>query len=173
MTTPDIEKLASIRVNLLDTKHGALDLLRSIGDGLDYPKLLGRTVMYGLDGLIVRAIDLETLMEAKAYADRPKDRLEIGALASVSWIMLDATPPEHTCLEPLATTRLLCSARRGWARSHISGGGWVGLSSHLLGGNARCRAIAPALRVIGWEEHKLSVLARQPSRLVRICRVLA
>lgn len=81
--TPDCEKLATIRVNLLETNLGALDLLRSIGHGLEYPQLLARSVDYDLDGLTVRAIDVETLIEAKAFADRPKDRLALPFLLAL------------------------------------------------------------------------------------------
>lgn len=80
---PDPSKLSEIKVNLLSTSLGDLDLLRHIGDGLDYPALVSRSVAYDLDGLTVRAIDLATLIEAKELADRPKDRYALPFLRAL------------------------------------------------------------------------------------------
>jgi predicted nucleotidyltransferase len=77
---PDTEKLLNFRVNLLTTDQGDLDLLRNIGAGLEYADLLPRTIEYDLGGLRIRAIDLETLIESKAFADRPKDRYALPFL---------------------------------------------------------------------------------------------
>ncbi len=70
---PDEEKLARIRVNLLNTRLGDLDLLQEIGSGLDYSALRHRTVEYEIEERTFRAIDLATLIESKTVADRPKD----------------------------------------------------------------------------------------------------
>ena len=80
---PDASKLAAIKVNLLQTNLGDLDLLRAIGDGQDYPALLPRSVAYDLDGMVVRAIDLATLISAKEFADRPKDRYALPFLRAL------------------------------------------------------------------------------------------
>jgi predicted nucleotidyltransferase len=70
---PDAAKLSTFRVSLMTTTQGQLDLLRTIGDDLGYEALLSRTIEYDLGDLRVRAIDLETLIETKAYANRAKD----------------------------------------------------------------------------------------------------
>jgi predicted nucleotidyltransferase len=77
---PDAQQLRDFRVNLLTTDHGDLDLLRNIGADLEYADLLPRTIEYDLGGLSVRAIDVETLIESKAFADRPKDRYALPFL---------------------------------------------------------------------------------------------
>jgi predicted nucleotidyltransferase len=77
---PDAARLLTIRVSLLTTNRGDLDLLRLIGKDLEYEHLLDRTVDYDLGELRVQAIDLETLIEAKEYADRPKDRYALPFL---------------------------------------------------------------------------------------------
>ena len=70
---PDVSKLSTFRVNLFETDLGHFDALPSIGEGLGYAELLTRSVVYELDELRVRSIDLPTLIEAKEYAGRPKD----------------------------------------------------------------------------------------------------
>lgn len=70
---PDADRLARYRVNLLRTSLGDLDLLQSIGNGRMYDELLSRSIAYELEELLVRAIDLPTLIEAKTIANRPKD----------------------------------------------------------------------------------------------------
>ncbi len=67
-------KLESFRLNLLITDLGDLDVLPAIGRDLDYGCLLERSVEYEVSDLRVRAIDLPTLIEAKEFANRPKDR---------------------------------------------------------------------------------------------------
>lgn len=71
---PSVEKLATLRMSLLLTNLGALDLLRIIGDGLTFQDLSGRTKEYDVSGLRIRALDVETLIETKEFANRPKDR---------------------------------------------------------------------------------------------------
>ncbi len=68
---PTLDKLRTLRMNLLTTRLGDLDVLRSIGRDLRYPDLLERCHEYRLSDLHVRAIDLPTLIEAKEIADRP------------------------------------------------------------------------------------------------------
>jgi len=77
---PDADKLAAFKVNLLTTDRGDLDLLRSIGKDLDYECLVSRTVEYSLEAFRILAVDLETLIEAKVFADRPKDHYAIPFL---------------------------------------------------------------------------------------------
>ncbi len=78
---PNAERLGMYRVNLLRTSFGDLDLLRSIGPGLEYSALLSRSREYDLEDLRrIRAIDLETLIEAKEIANRPKDHYALPFL---------------------------------------------------------------------------------------------
>lgn len=77
---PTAERLAMYRMNLLRTSLGDLDLLRTIGADLGYEDLLSRSIEYDLDGLKIRAIDLATLIEAKRFANRPKDLYAIPFL---------------------------------------------------------------------------------------------
>lgn len=78
--TPDASRLGMYRVNLLKTKLGDLDLLREIGNQLGYQELLERSLEYDLDGARIRAINLETLIEAKELANRPKDHYALPFL---------------------------------------------------------------------------------------------
>ena len=80
---PDASKLAEIKINLLRTRLGDLDLLRHIADSLDYSALVPRSVAYDLDGMVVLAVDLETLIAAKEFADRPKDRYALPFLRTL------------------------------------------------------------------------------------------
>jgi hypothetical protein len=59
---------------LLTTRHGDLDCLGAIGEGLGYEELLEKSVTMSLPGgLTVRVLGLPGLIEAKERAGRPKD----------------------------------------------------------------------------------------------------
>ena len=59
---------------LLATKHGDLDCLGAVGDGQSYEDLLGHAPGLELqEGIVVRVLDLGTLIELKQRAGRPKD----------------------------------------------------------------------------------------------------
>lgn len=77
---PDRDKLETIKVNLLQTRLGNLDLLREIGESWSYADLADRTVTVDLGRVSVRVIDLETLIQAKSIANRPKDRMALPYL---------------------------------------------------------------------------------------------
>ncbi len=72
---PDGSRLSSMKLNLLRTKFGPLDVLQSIGDGLGYGDLLERSDEQTIEDFQVRVLDIETLIETKEYAGRPKDQL--------------------------------------------------------------------------------------------------
>ena len=56
------------------TKDGPLDLLGELANGRDYDELLENTVSLVLsEGLTVRLLKLETLIETKEEAARDKD----------------------------------------------------------------------------------------------------
>lgn len=77
---PDAEKLATMRLHLLETDLGALDVLSTIGGGLLYRDLLARTVLYRLEEAQVRVLDLAAVIETKEHADRDKDRAVLPVL---------------------------------------------------------------------------------------------
>lgn len=74
---PDLEKLRTFRLHLLRTRLGRLDLLREVGQGLTFERLVERSVEYEIGALTVRAIDLETLIQTKEIANRDKDRAHL------------------------------------------------------------------------------------------------
>lgn len=82
------------RINLLRTRLGDLDLLRSIGHDLGYHELLSRSLEHEVEGLWVRAIDLETLIEAKRVANRPKDHYALLFLQELLRLKRGKMDPE-------------------------------------------------------------------------------
>ena len=59
---------------LLTTTHGDLDCLGTIGEGVGYEELAGRTVTMRLTkGASIQVLSLPALIEAKERAARPKD----------------------------------------------------------------------------------------------------
>lgn len=77
---PDRGKLETMRMHLLLTDLGALDVLAAIGAGLTYQDLLGRTVSYDLAGAQVRVLELAAVILTKEQADRDKDRAVLPVL---------------------------------------------------------------------------------------------
>jgi hypothetical protein len=77
---PDMCKLETHRMHLLLTDLGALDLLGSIGNGLTYQDLAGRTVTYELGQSRVKVLELAAVIETKTHANRDKDRAVLPVL---------------------------------------------------------------------------------------------
>lgn len=77
---PDRYKLATHGVNLLNTRLGRVDLMQTVGDGLDYEALLPNTQSMVVDDFQIRVLELETLIETKEQADRPKDHYQLPFL---------------------------------------------------------------------------------------------
>jgi hypothetical protein len=77
---PDLEKLETMRLHLLLTELGALDVLAVIGNGLSYRDLAGRTITYNLGDDQVRVLELAAVIETKEQADRDKDRAVLPVL---------------------------------------------------------------------------------------------
>ncbi len=77
---PDMGKLETHRMHLLLTDLGALDLLGSIGNGLTYQDLAGRTVTYELGQSRVQVLELAAVIETKTHANRDKDRAVLPVL---------------------------------------------------------------------------------------------
>lgn len=86
---PTLDKLADLRIHLLRTRFGRLDLLRTIGHGEDFASLKQRSQEFELDGMTIRVLDLEAIIATKRAAGRPKDLaalpllLELQALGDV------------------------------------------------------------------------------------------
>lgn len=80
---PDAERLETLRIHLLLTKHGRLDLLRHVGDELTYADLIDETEEYAVRNFRIRALNLETLIRVKEMTDRPKDRLALLYLRKI------------------------------------------------------------------------------------------
>jgi hypothetical protein len=77
---PDMAKLETMRMHLLATDLGALDVMGAIGAGLTYQDLAGRTVQYQLAEARVLVLDLGAVIETKEYANREKDRAVLPVL---------------------------------------------------------------------------------------------
>jgi hypothetical protein len=74
---PNASRLASMRVHLLNTNCGRVDVLRTVGKDLAYSDLVERSRVLEVEELRVRVLDLETIIATKEYADRPKDRYQL------------------------------------------------------------------------------------------------
>lgn len=77
---PDMSKLETMRMHLLLTELGALDVLSAIGVGLTYQDLAGRTILYELGEMQVRVLKLDAVIESKEQANRDKDRAVLPVL---------------------------------------------------------------------------------------------
>lgn len=74
MIEPTEERLASHQFNLLSTRLGSLDLLQCVSGSRRYADLVERSAIFEIGEIQIRVIDLETLIESKAFANRPKDQ---------------------------------------------------------------------------------------------------
>ena len=74
---PDASRLASMRMHLLKTNCGRVDVLRTVGKNLAYHDLIERSRVLDVAELRVRVLDLEAIIETKEHADRPKDRSQL------------------------------------------------------------------------------------------------
>jgi hypothetical protein len=78
--TPTAERLASLRLHLLTTRLGDLDVLRSVGNEWAYADLIARSTTLQVGALHVPTLDLRSVIAAKEIADRPKDRATLHVL---------------------------------------------------------------------------------------------
>jgi hypothetical protein len=74
---PDASRLGSLRMHLLRTSCGRVDVLRTVGKNLAYGDLVERCRVLEVAELRVRVLDLEAIIETKEHADRPKDRYQL------------------------------------------------------------------------------------------------
>jgi hypothetical protein len=77
---PSLERLRTFRLHLLRTSSGDVDLLREIGDGWSYERLIPRSRELEIEGQKVRVLDLEAVIESKQFANRDKDRAVMPVL---------------------------------------------------------------------------------------------
>lgn len=70
---PDQGRLSTMRIHLLRTRIGLLDVLATVGSGLTFEDLEERSRPVDLQGLAVRVLNLDALIETKEQANRPKD----------------------------------------------------------------------------------------------------
>lgn len=61
--------------HLTETRHGPLDCLGTIEDSTTYEDLLPHADVLEVEGMQVRVLSLERLIEVKKKLDRPKDKL--------------------------------------------------------------------------------------------------
>jgi predicted nucleotidyltransferase len=83
---PSAEGLQGPGQTLMNTSLGRLDALGSLHDGRGYEELIEHTDVVELDGVELRVIDLETLIEIKASTGRAKDRLVVPILLELARI---------------------------------------------------------------------------------------
>lgn len=69
---PDASKLASMKMHLLRTRHGRLDVLRYVGRDLAYQDLVERSRELDVDDVRVRTLDLEAIIETKEPLTFPR-----------------------------------------------------------------------------------------------------
>jgi len=74
---PNASRLASMRMHLLNTNCGRVDVLRTVGKDLTYDDLIERSRVLEVAELRVPVLDLKTIIETKEHADRPKDRYQL------------------------------------------------------------------------------------------------
>jgi hypothetical protein len=67
----------------LTTRHGPLDLLAALHDGRTFDDLAERSLLMEEEGLIVRVLDLPTLIEVKRSTGRARDLLVVPLLLAL------------------------------------------------------------------------------------------
>lgn len=77
---PDSATLLGPGHQLLRTRHGPLDVLGAIEDGLDYEQLLNTAEAVELDDRRVQILKLEKLIALKSKSTHPKDRARLQVL---------------------------------------------------------------------------------------------
>lgn len=77
---PDADRLRPGGHHLLRTRFGRLDVLATIGSNLGYRELDGHSSERVIHGMTVSVLNLETLIETKQTANRPKDRAVLDLL---------------------------------------------------------------------------------------------
>jgi hypothetical protein len=91
---PDEAKLASMRLHQLLTDAGPLDVLTTIGAGMTYSDLTGRTRQIEVAGHRFRCLKLDAIIESKEQADREKDRAALPILRRTLQQKLKSAKPD-------------------------------------------------------------------------------
>jgi hypothetical protein len=81
--SPGESHLAGPGHQLLSTSFGELDLLGSLGPGLEHAQLSSDAVDFDIGGVLARVVSLDRLIEIKASLDTPKDRLHLLQLLAL------------------------------------------------------------------------------------------
>lgn len=81
---PTMERLENLRLNLLRTRLGRLDVLRRVEPGLEYPQLVERSSWVEVEELRIRTLDLDALIESKEATGRDKDRAHLLILRELA-----------------------------------------------------------------------------------------
>lgn len=77
---PDLERLRTLRMGLLHTDLGPLDILSRIGDDEAFGELLEASVEHRVGDLRLRVLSLAKLIEIKEQTGRDKDRAILPVL---------------------------------------------------------------------------------------------
>lgn len=72
---PSVGHLIGPGQQLTETRHGPLDCLGTIEDSTTYEDLLPHADVLEVEGMQIRVLSLERLIEVKKKLDRPKDKL--------------------------------------------------------------------------------------------------
>ena len=84
------------RQPLLSTSLGPLDTLCVLNDGRGYEELLPLSVVMVDGAHRLRVLQLDTLIEVKAAANRPKDRAALPALIALQRRLAAGQGPDAT-----------------------------------------------------------------------------
>ncbi len=77
---PDVSRLTSMKVHLLKTNCGRVDVLHTVGDGLTFEDLIEETQLFNVADFGVKVLNLETIIATKEQAGRPKDQAQLPFL---------------------------------------------------------------------------------------------
>lgn len=80
---PNRSHLEAGRVLLLTTRLGPFDPMAVLADKRGFDELLAHSVTIEDNGLVLKVLDLPTLIEVKAAANRAKDRLALPVLLAL------------------------------------------------------------------------------------------
>ena len=77
---PNLERLQSNKISLLDTRLGPLDVMQTIGPGWEWSDLIDRSHRLRVSDLEVWVLDLPSIIASKEIAGREKDRAMLPVL---------------------------------------------------------------------------------------------
>ena len=84
---PDSNRLLGNRLNLIETRAGRIDILKSIGRDRDFRALLDLSDEMQVEELVIRVASVEALIEAKQVAGREKDKLHLHFLRELQRLL--------------------------------------------------------------------------------------